>query len=167
MLIKVGEYREYPIFYDLKGRLFELHDKLTQTKVLAYSATQLAVESFADKLDRVQDTIPAVDFDDAQTKSLIRDDTENLEILCRWCLAIDLHRVTAKIVAEHNYTDSTFFHVKCDRCGGEFTYYIRGWGADYIKDRIKRLHPRLERPITDDIIEKINNRLWPEFEGDC
>lgn len=57
-------------------------------------------------------------------------------------------------------------HLKCPRCGGEFSYYIREWGELYLKSIITKLHPELEGKIDDDLLGQINDRMWPEYD-DC
>ena len=83
---------------------------------------------------------------------------------CRWCFAIDLQRVKAKQIAKHNFPDATILHMRCPRCGGEYSYYFRAWGEDYIKERIVALHPEIQERITNELIRLINGRLWPEDE---
>ena len=86
---------------------------------------------------------------------------------CRWCFAIDLQRVKAKQISKYDFPDATILHMKCPRCGGEYSYYFRAWGEDYIKERIVTLHPEIQERLTDDMIRIINDRLWPEDDGDC
>jgi hypothetical protein len=86
---------------------------------------------------------------------------------CRWCFAIDLQRVKAKQIAKYDFPDVTILHMKCERCGGEYSYYFRAWGEDYIKERMVVLHPEIGEHITDDMIQIINDQLWPEDDSDC
>jgi hypothetical protein len=102
-----------------------------------------------------------------QLKQLIKDHLEAYEEECRWCFAIDLHRAKAKLIDQYNFPDATIIHMKCDRCGGEYSYYFTVWGEDYTKQRIARLYPELEGEISDDMIVETNSRLWPECHGDC
>jgi hypothetical protein len=86
---------------------------------------------------------------------------------CRWCFAIDLQRVKAKEIAKYDFPDATILSMKCDRCGGEYSYYFRVRGEDYIKERMIALHPDIQGHVTDDKIRAINHRLWPGDDGDC
>ena len=89
------------------------------------------------------------------------------ETECRWCFAIDLQRVKANIIAQHDFPDATVLHLKCPRCGGEFSYYVRAWGEDYLRDRILKLYPELQGRIDDNLIRERTDRMWPEFHCDC
>jgi len=106
-------------------------------------------------------------YDEQSIKEITRDHVEALEPECRWCFAIDLQRVRADIIAQHDFPDATVLHLRCPRCGGEFSYYIRAWGEDYIRNIVLKLHPELEGRIDDNLIRKINDRMWPEFDCDC
>lgn len=86
---------------------------------------------------------------------------------CRWCFAVDMERVKAKKIAQYDFPDATVIHMKCPRCGGESSYYIRIWGEDYIRSIVATLHPELESVIKDSLIREINDRMWPEFDCDC
>ena len=55
-------------------------------------------------------------------------------------------------------------HIRCPRCGGEFSYYVQMWEEPYLSGIITKLHPELEGKITEDLIGEINRRLWPEFD---
>ena len=72
----------------------------------------------------------------------------------------------AKEIAKYDFPDATILRMKCDRCGGEYSYYFRVWGEDYIKERMVALHPDIQGHITDDMIRAINRRLWPEDDYD-
>lgn len=89
---------------------------------------------------------------------LLKAHRENFEE-CRWCFAIDLQRVNAKQIAQYNFPDATVFVFRCDRCGGEFSYYSHGWGQDYIEERTTKLYPELKGKITENIVWEINDRL--------
>ena len=86
---------------------------------------------------------------------------------CRWCFAVDMERVKAKKIAQHDFPDAIVIHLKCPRCGGESSYYIRIWGEDYIRNVLLTLHPELETGIKDSLIREINDRVWPEFDHYC
>ena len=107
-----------------------------------------------------------LEIDEDQLNQLTKDHVEDGETECRWCFAIDLQRVKTNIIAQHDFPDATVLHLKCPRCGGEFSYYIRAWGEDYLRNIILKLHPELEDKINDDLIGKINDRMWPEFDID-
>jgi len=100
-----------------------------------------------------------------QVKQLIKDHREEGETECRWCFAVDMQRVKARIIGQYDFSDATVLHLRCPRCDGIFSYYIRAWGKSYVKNIISRLHPELEGRIDDDLLRKINNRMWPEFEN--
>ncbi len=117
-------------------------------------------------MSRVRRDMMAPGISKEQLRQLIKEHRENEEE-CRWCFAIDLKRVKAEVIDRQNLPDATVLHLKCPKCGGEFSYYIRAWGQDYIKERIEKLHPELAGHITEDMISIINDRLWPEHDGDC
>ena len=99
-----------------------------------------------------------------ELKQLINDHLESCHEECRWCFAMDLHRIKAKEIAKYDFADAMVLQLKCDRCGGESTRYFGGWGEDYMKERIATLNPKLRNEISDDMIGKIISRLWPD---DC
>ena len=96
---------------------------------------------------------------------ILKEHVEDGETECRWCFAIDLQRIKANIVAQEDYPDATVLHLKCPKCDGEFSYYIRAWAEPYLKDRITKLHPEIEGKISDDLLSEINDRMWPEYCG--
>ena len=103
--------------------------------------------------------------DESQLKQLIKSHVEE-EQECRWCFAIDLQRVKADEIAHYDFPDAMVLHFRCPRCGGEFSYYIRAWGEDYLRNIILKLHPELEGSIDDNLIREINDRMWPEYDND-
>jgi uncharacterized C2H2 Zn-finger protein len=105
--------------------------------------------------------------DAAQPSQLTKKHLEEGMDECRWCFAVDMERVKARKVAQYDFPDATVIHLKCPRCGGEFSYYIRAWGENYIQNIVLKLHPELEGRIDDNLIREINNRMWPEFAQDC
>ena len=100
-----------------------------------------------------------------ETAKVIKEHVEDGETEYRWCFAVDLYRVKADIIAQYDFPDAMVLHLKCSRCGGEFSYYSRGWGEPYLKGIIMKLHPELEDKVDDDLIGKINDRMWPEYTG--
>jgi len=98
-----------------------------------------------------------------QISQLTKAHLEDGEDECRWCFAVDMERVKCNQIAQYDFPDATVLHFKCPRCGGEFSYYIRAWGEDYLRNTILKLHPELEGRIDDDLIRKINDRMWPEY----
>ena len=81
---------------------------------------------------------------------------------CRWCFAVDLERIKGNEVARFDFPDATLLHFSCPRCGGEFSQYINGWGEDYVKKTISKLHPELGGRISDQLFREVNDRvLWP------
>lgn len=100
-----------------------------------------------------------------ELKQLIKDHRENIGE-CRWCFAIDHKRIKAKEIAKQDFPDATVLHLKCDRCGGEFSDYFNIWGEDYIRERMAALHPEFVGQISDDEITAINSLLWPKINGD-
>ncbi len=108
-------------------------------------------------------TIPVADKREIQ--QLIKARLEEGETECRWCFAVDLERIKGKEIAMHFYTDAFLVHLRCPRCGGEFTLYSTGWGEDYLKERIFKLHPELEDRIDDRLFNEINDRVI--YHGDC
>ena len=75
-------------------------------------------------------------------------------------------QVKANIIAQSDFPDTTVLNLKCSRCGGEFSYYIRAWGEDYLRNIILKLHPELEGRIDGNLIRKINGRIWPDYDID-
>jgi len=104
--------------------------------------------------------------DEKNLEQLINDHNKTDWEECRWCFAIDQKTVKARQIAHYHFPDATIIHMKCDRCGGEYSYYFRAWGEDYIKERIAALYPALKDQITDDMIVTINHRLSSEDYGD-
>ena len=102
------------------------------------------------------------ELDSGQLRKLVEAHREE-ETECRWCFAIDLHRVKANVIAQHDFPDATVLHLKCPRCGGEFTRYFHAWGEQYLKNIISKLHPELADKIDDKLFNEINDRVWPEF----
>jgi hypothetical protein len=86
---------------------------------------------------------------------------------CRWCFAVDMEGVKARKITQYDFPDATVIHLKCPRCCGESSYYIRAWGEDYIRNIVLKLHPELEGRVDDNLMREINNRMWPEFAQDC
>ncbi len=74
--------------------------------------------------------------------------------------------VKANIIAQYDFPDATVLNLKCSRCGGEFSYYIRARSEPYLHNIILELHPELEGRIDDNLIRKINGRMWPEYDID-
>ncbi len=97
------------------------------------------------------------EMDEDQLNQLTKDHLKDGETECRWCFAVDLQRVKANIIAQHDFPDATVLHLKYPKCGGEFSYYIRAWGEDYLRNIILKLHPELEGRIDDNLIRKIND----------
>jgi hypothetical protein len=58
MSVKVGEYRDYLIFYNSAKQVFELRGKEAENEVLAYADTQELIEREADKHDGLPDVFP-------------------------------------------------------------------------------------------------------------
>ena len=97
-----------------------------------------------------------------QIKQLIEAHREEEEE-CRWCFAVDLQRVKANTIAQFDFQDAMVLHLKCPRCEGEFSYYIREWSEPYLWNIISNLHPELEGRINHDLFNEINDRIWPEY----
>ena len=70
-----------------------------------------------------------------------------------------------KEISRHLYADALFIHLRCPRCGGEFTLYSPGWDEDYLKERIVKLHPELEDRMDDSLLNEIIGRVL--YHGDC
>ena len=79
--------------------------------------------------------------------------------------AIDLERIEGEDISRHLYADALFIHLRCPRCGGEFTLYSPGWGEDYLKERIIKLHPESSHRIDNDLLKEIIDRVV--YHGDC
>lgn len=94
---------------------------------------------------------------------LIKAHLEN-ELECRWCFAVDQKRVEGKIIAEYHFPDAILLHLRCPRCGGEFSYYSKGFDERYLRRTISKLRPKLTGISADDeLFEKITDRVFPEY----
>jgi len=97
------------------------------------------------------------EFDEA-----VRAHLEALEPECRWCFAIDLERVNGDVIAQYDFEDGMVLHLLCPRCGGEWSEYIRVFTGEYLRDRIRALHPELPRTAVDQKFAEAIRRVWPE-----
>jgi len=102
--------------------------------------------------------------DRGQVKQLIQEHREEGETECRWCFAVAMQRVKANIIAQYDFPDATVLHLKCPRCGSEFSYYIRVRREDCLRNIILKLHSELEGRIDGNLIRKTNDRMWPEYD---
>jgi len=101
--------------------------------------------------------------DKKQLRKLIKDHLEEGIDECRWCFAVDLERVKGNEIARYDFPDAAFIGFSCPRCGGEFSLYINGWGEDYVKEKIKKLHPELGGNISDKLFREVNDRVLYPF----
>ena len=62
---------------------------------------------------------------------------------CRWCFAIDGERVGGEEIENYSFRDLQVIHLRCPRCGGEFTFASQGFEASYLRDRICQVYPEL------------------------
>ena len=102
------------------------------------------------------------EIDEDQFNKLIEAHREE-EDECRWCFAVDLHRVKTTLIAKYDFPDAMVLHFKCPRCEGEFSRYIHMWGEDYIRARIAKVHPDWAENVDDYQIQEINDRMWPDM----
>ena len=102
---------------------------------------------------------------DEEVKQLTKAHLDEGITECRWCFAVDLERIAGEEIATHFYADAFLIHLKCPRCGGEFTLYSTGWGEDYLEERILKLHPELEGRIDNELSKQIIDRVI--YHGDC
>lgn len=86
---------------------------------------------------------------------LTKEHLESPEPECRWCFAIDSVRVKGEDKKLHKFDDALIEHLSCPRCGGEFTRYNEGFGEDYLRERILKLHPELSESLDRKTIESI------------
>lgn len=100
--------------------------------------------------------------EDNEFKDILRAHLEAVEPECRWCFAVDMERVKGEIIAQYDFPDATLLHLSCPRCGGEWSEYIRGFQREYLRNRIYKLHPQLERRNEDQQFRETIRRLWPE-----
>ena len=100
--------------------------------------------------------------DDKAFDELLRTHLEAVEPECRSCFAIDMERVTGETIAQYDFEDGMLLHLSCPRCGGEWSEYIRVFTGEYLRDRIRRLHPELEGRNVDQEFDEAIDRLWPE-----
>jgi hypothetical protein len=82
--------------------------------------------------------IPNGSFDE-----MLQDHLGAVPFECRWCFAIDRKRVGGEIISDHNFPDLSVTHLRCPRCGGEFTYVSEGFERSYLLKRICTLYPQL------------------------
>lgn len=98
---------------------------------------------------------------------IIRAHLVALEPECRWCFAVDMVRVKGEEINEYHFPDALLLHLRCPRCGGEFTYYSEGWDERYIRRVLSKVRPELASISADDKrFEEIVNRVFPELD-DC
>ena len=76
---------------------------------------------------------------------------------CRWCFAIDGERVGGEEIENYCFRDLQVIHLRCPRCGGEFTYASEGFEASYLKERICKVYPELSA-----FVSKGFPRSWPK-----
>ena len=100
--------------------------------------------------------------DKSQFRELIDAHLEAPEPECRWCFAIDRVRVKGEIIAQCSFSDALLLHLKCPRCGGEFTFYSEGVDDEILKGLIFRLHPELEGRLGEERFNGILRLLFPE-----
>ena len=102
-----------------------------------------------------------------QTKQHIKAHIERGIDKCRWCFAVGSKRVKAKEIARYRFPDAVVLKFSCQRCGGEFSQYLNGWGEDYICERINKLHPELGGHISDELSGQVNHHvLFPWTLGE-
>jgi len=82
---------------------------------------------------------------------------------CRWCFAIDLQRVKAIEIAEYKLHDALIVHMKCNRCGGEYSSYTRIGDEEYIKERIISLYPEIQETVIHNIIPRVKAKEISEY----
>ncbi len=101
--------------------------------------------------------------EDESIKSIINAHLEAFTPECRWCFAIDLHRIPGKLITKYDFTDGNIFRYSCPRCGGEFTYYSEGFEQDYLKNLVLKLRPELIDSINDNLLHDIATKVFPEY----
>ncbi len=67
---------------------------------------------------------------------------------CRWCFGIDGERVGGEVIKTHFFPDLQVTHLRCPRCGGEFTSVNEGFEGGYLEERICKLYPELSAFVT-------------------
>lgn len=80
---------------------------------------------------------------------------------CRWCFAIDGRRVAGEEVNFFSFPDLIVVHLRCPRCGGEFTYVSEGFEMGYLVERICTLYPQLSSFIR----EGVKLKFQPQLRG--
>lgn len=66
---------------------------------------------------------------------------------CRWCFAVDRERIGGEIISDYHFPDLSVIHLRCPRCGGEFTYVSEGFERSYLLERVCALYPQLSSLI--------------------
>ncbi len=82
---------------------------------------------------------------------------------CRWCFAVDMHRVTGKEISRFVFPDALLLHLSCPRCGGEFSHYAEIWEGNYLRNIASKLHPELRNNLKEELIKEMNDRVFPEY----
>lgn len=88
-----------------------------------------------------------------------------LEPECRWCFAIDMERVEGVVIESFWFPDYFVQHLRCPRCGGEFTMVTWVYEKGYLKERILRVYPQLfdivDKAFAEDpaVLKKLGERL--------
>jgi len=103
--------------------------------------------------------------DTDQIKELIKAHLAAEEPECRWCFAVDMHRVKGKEISRFVFPDAVLVLLSCPRCGGVFSYYAETWEGDYLRNIISKLHPELGSDLDEESFEKMNDRVFPEYLG--
>lgn len=70
---------------------------------------------------------------------------------CRWCFAIDGRRIAGEEIDFYSFPDLIVVHLRCPRCGGEFTYVSEGFEMGYLVERICTLYPQLSPFIREGV----------------
>jgi|GEM_PF-1539941 len=165
--------------------LYSVHEKYCANEAAYRSsldALQKKIDSFCQDIEKFDsasakyegnriDIEPEGDYSNLNSKAVDNAQLINLTKVhledgideCRWCFAVDMERVKGKEVARHDFPDGTLLHYFCPRCRGEFSNYTNGWGEDYVKEKINKLHPELKGEISDEFFGEVNNRvLFPD-----
>jgi len=93
---------------------------------------------------------------------ILRQHLETAEFECRWCWGIDRERVKGEELAWTKLPDASLIYLSCPKCGGSWSEYFTGFDGEYLRDRIRRLHPEMEEENVQQRFEESVDRLFPQ-----
>jgi len=92
----------------------------------------------------------------------LRRHLETADPECRWCWAIDSERVVGEIISWTELPDASLIYLSCPRCGGSWSEYFTGFDGEYLRERIRRLHPEMTPDDVQRRFEESIDMLYPQ-----